>query len=147
MKYTEIVNGNWKLFFTLISSYDLYNCILNVDDFRIATKNQIFKITFFSISKQKALAMSLMSDLLLSFALCSHRCHGFLDCLFVTQKLHRHDRFHVLVQFVHKRNSGGQIQLHDRFVGHVIQMLDNASQRIPMGSDQDLFASLNLKRK
>lgn len=67
--------------------------------------------------------------------------------LIFSSHLHGHDRLHVLVQLVDERDSGGEVEAHDLVVGHVVQMLDDAAEGVPVGGDQDLLAILDLEKK
>ena len=46
------------------------------------------------------------------------------------------DRFQIVVEVVHQRDAGGNVQAHHRFITHLVQMLDDGAQRVAMGSDQ-----------
>ena len=49
-----------------------------------------------------------------------------LTCLFVAKELHGDDRFERLfVQLVDEGDSRWQVQLHDLFVAHFVQVLDD----------------------
>lgn len=84
---------------------------------------------------------------LFSSALSGDGLHGFFDGFFVAQKLHRLNRLKILVKLVDKWNARGEIESHDVIIAHVVQMLDNTSQGIAMGSNEDLLSFFNLPEK
>src|SRR5207247_4398806 len=60
------------------------------------------------------------------FALVGDGLHRCLDRLFVAQVL-APDRFQVLVQLVDQRLSGGNVELYDVGIGHVLQVFHERS--------------------
>ena len=41
--------------------------------------------------------------------------------------------------------TGGQVELHDGLVGHVVEVLDDAAEGVSVGSDQDLLSGQDLR--
>ena len=41
--------------------------------------------------------------------------------------------------------TGGQVELHDGLVGHVVEVLDDAAEGVSVGGDQDLFSGQDLR--
>ncbi len=58
----------------------------------------------------------------LRLALICHRFHGCLDCLRVTEVVVP-DRLQVVVEFVHQRLAGGDVEFDDVGVGDVVEIL------------------------
>ena len=66
------------------------------------------------------------------------------DGFFISQELHGDYRLHILIQLINKWYASREVEVHDGSIGHSIKMLDNATERIAMGSNDDLLARLDL---
>ena len=82
-----------------------------------------------------------------SSCLSCNRLDGLPDRFLIAKELHRDNRFHVLVKLVDEGDAGGQVEPHDVLVGHVVQVLHYTTQRVPVGGDDDLLASLQMSIK
>lgn len=82
---------------------------------------------------------------LLRLALRGHALDRLANRLLIAQELHRNDRLQVLVQLVHERNAGRQIQQHDRIIAELVQVLNDAAQTVAVRRNDDLLAGFHLR--
>ena len=62
---------------------------------------------------------------------------------FLITKIIMLDRLEVFIKFIDKRYTGRNVESGDIFIGDVVKILDKGSQRISMGSDENLLSSLD----
>ena len=60
--------------------------------------------------------------------------------------LHGDDGLEVLVELVDEGDAGGEVEPHDGLVGHLVEVLDDAAQRVAVRRDQDALARPHLRQ-
>ncbi len=74
--------------------------------------------------------IGVIRGLFLGFALSGDGLHGFTDRVFISQELHGLHGLQVLVQLIKDGDSCGQIQLHNRLLGHTWSKHTGYNERI-----------------
>ena len=67
-----------------------------------------------------------------------------LDLCLITQII-TPARFHIIIEFIHKRDSGRNIQFENVFLGKIVEVLDQRAQRITMRADENTLSRLDLR--
>ena len=80
-----------------------------------------------------------------------HRClsrHALYRLLrmFGIPKVIMADRFQISVKFVNQRDTGGNVQLDDIGIGHVVEILDQRTQAVPVRCYQHALSGTNRRR-
>merc|ERR1712137_491258 len=99
------------------------------------------------------LPYTLCGEVSLCFCLILHSFSGRFDLLSITevssklQRRHRSirsNRFEVLVEFVHQRSASRNFKTWNYIIWNTLDVLDNGSDRVPMGRHKYSFAFFQL---